>query len=345
MSLYGLLTTSASGMSAQSSLLATIADNIANVDTTGYKEASTQFSSLVESSGVSDYQSGSVNVDPTININGQGTLTSTTSPTDLAIQGNGFFVVQGGGSQQLLTRAGSFVQNTSGNLVNSAGFTLLGYATGSNVLSPVKLSSALEATPTTSGQLYVNLPSNSTAVAQGNWPSQNTTTPTPTEKTSLVTYDNLGNPVTLDVYSTNEGNNTWEVDIYNAADATNGGFPYTNNGDSGNPLTSATLSFSASGALQSTTPSPITVAIPNGSTMTLDMSQTTQLATSYTVLNDSANGNAPSAVASVNIASDGTLTTVYQNGVTTPAWKIPLATVPSPNDMTVISGNAFEPNL
>jgi flagellar hook protein FlgE len=160
-----------------------------------------------------------------------------------------------------------------------------------------------------------------------------------------VTYDNLGNPVTLDVYSTNEGNNTWEVDIYNAADATNGGFPYTNNGDSGNPLTSATLSFSASGALQSTTPSPITVAIPNGSTMTLDMSQTTQLATSYTVLNDSANGNAPSAVASVNIASDGTLTTVYQNGVTTPAWKIPLATVPSPNDMTVISGNAFEPNL
>ena len=133
MGLYSLLTTSASGMSAQSALLNAISDNIANVSTTGYKEASTEFSSLVLSSGLdSDYQSGSVIVDPRIAIDGQGALNSTTSTTDLAIQGNGFFIVQGPNNQPVLTRAGSFVKDSTGNLVNAAGYTLLGYPTGTS---------------------------------------------------------------------------------------------------------------------------------------------------------------------------------------------------------------------
>ncbi len=58
MSLYGLLTTSASGMSAQTALLSTVSDNIANASTTGYKDASAEFSTLVLDTGVSDYQTG-----------------------------------------------------------------------------------------------------------------------------------------------------------------------------------------------------------------------------------------------------------------------------------------------
>jgi flagellar hook protein FlgE len=351
MGLYSLLTTSASGMAAQSAWLNAISDNIANVSTIGYKQASTEFSSLVLSSGLTaDYQSGSVIVDPRIAIDGQGALNSTTSTTDLAVQGNGFFIVQGPNNQPVLTRVGSFVKDSAGDLVNAAGYTLLGYPTGKSGVAngfsglvPVNLNSiALQAIPTTSGKLYVNAPSTAAVVAPANLPSANAATATPTAKTSLVTYDNLGNQVTLDVYLTNEGGNVWDVAIFNAADApASGGFPYT-----AGPLTTGTLTFDpTTGAIQAGTPTSFNVAIPNGSTITLDMSQTTQLATSYTVLTASTNGNAPSQVSGVNIANNGTVSVAYQNGSSASVYTVPLATVPSPDKMTVISGNAYVPDL
>ena len=363
MGLYGLLTTSASGMSAQSALLNTVSDNISNVSTTGYKRSSAEFSSMVLSSGLTaDYQSGSVMVNPRIAIDGQGALNGTTSTTDLAIKGDGFFVVQGPNGQPVLTRAGSFVKDSSGDLVNSAGYTLMGYPAGSvgvangfAGLVPINLNSiALQATPTTSGKLYVNLPSNSTVVtpATNAVPSVGwaTTSPTPTTKTSLVTYDNLGNQVTLDIYMTNLGADPvnpnradWDISIFNAADATNGTFPYKNPA-ANEPLASGTLQFSkTTGAL--TSGSPISLNIPNGRAMTLDMSQTTQLATSYTILTASTNGNAPSQVSGVTIGKDGTVSVAYQNGASAAVYDVPLAKVTSPDKMTVISGNAFIPGL
>ncbi len=174
-------------------------------------------------------------------------------------------------------------------------------------------------------------------------PSTNPATgATYTEKTSLSAYDNLGNQVTLDVYLSNvstTGNApSWEVDVFDASTATNGGFPYTSG-----PLTTQTLTFDpTTGAL--TSGSPISIAIPNGKTMSLDMSQSTQLATSYTILQASTNGNAPSQVSNISIGTDGTLSTVYQNGATIQQYKIPLATVVSPDSMTAVTGNAYEPN-
>ena len=236
--------------------------------------------------------------------------------------------------------------------MNAAGYTLLGYPAGTTGVSngyggltPVNLSTlGLKASPTTSGELYLNLPSASASLsASTTLPSTNPATgATYTEKTSLSAYDNLGNQVTLDVYLSNvstTGNApSWEVDVFDASTATNGGFPYTSG-----PLTTQTLTFDPStGAL--TSGSPISIAIPNGKTMSLDMSQSTQLATTYTILQASTNGNAPSQVSNVTIGSDGTLSTVYQNGATIQQYTIPLATVVSPDSMTTVTGNAFEPN-
>ncbi len=355
MGLYSLLTTSASGMSAQSAWLNAISDNIANVSTIGYKQASTEFSSLVVATGLTkDYQSGSVVVNPHLGVDGQGALNSTTSTTDLAIQGSGFFIVQGPNNQPVLTRAGSFTKDSTGTLVNAADYKLLGYQTGKSGIAngfsglvPVNLNSiALQATPTTSGKFYVNAPSNATVVAAANLPSTNATGSTPTEKTSLATYDNLGNQVTLDIYLTNMGNNQWDVAVYNAADATGGTFPYTSGGVADQPLNAGntTLTFDGTtGAL--TSGSPLTFTVPNGQQMTLDMSQSTQLATSYTVLTASTNGNAPSQVAGVSISKDGTVSVTYQNGSSAPVYTIPLATVPSPDAMSVMSGNAYVPGM
>lgn len=357
MSLYGLLTTSASGMAAQSTLLGTVADNIANVGTTGYKNSSAEFDSLVLDSNIGNYQSGSVLASARVSVDAQGGLTSTNSPTDLAVEGGGFFIVQGPGGQPVLTRAGSFIENATGNLVNAAGYTLLGYpagttgaANGYNGLIPINLATlGLKASATTSGQLYLNLPSNSAVVPSANLPSTNLSTSTCTEKTQLVAYDNLGNQVTLDVYLANRGSigspatPTWEVDVFNASGATNGGFPYATGAQLTSQTTPPTLTFDPTTG-KVAAGSPLTFTVPNGQSMTLDMSQTTQLATGYTILQASVNGNAPSQVANIAIGTDGTLSTVYQNGATVKQYSIPLATVVSPDNMTFITGNAFAPN-
>lgn len=124
MSLYGMMRTGVSGMNAQANRLSAVADNIANASTVGYKRAETQFSSLVLPSTGGQYNSGSVLTNVRYGISDQGGIRSTSSTTDLAIDGNGYFVVQGADGSTFLTRAGSFVPDKNGNLVNSAGYYL-----------------------------------------------------------------------------------------------------------------------------------------------------------------------------------------------------------------------------
>lgn len=127
MSLYGMMRTSTSGMAAQANRLSAVADNIANSNTTGYKKASTEFASLIIDNSVSSYTSGGVLTVVRHGMTQQGSLLGTTSVTDLAIKGNGFFVVSDDDGTSFLTRAGSFVPDADGNLLNAGGFYLMGY--------------------------------------------------------------------------------------------------------------------------------------------------------------------------------------------------------------------------
>lgn len=352
MSLYGVLRTSVSGMNAQSNLLGTVADNIANSGTTGYKRALTEFSSLILQSGHGSYNSGAVVTHVRRTIGEQGSLAYTTSATDLAIQGQGFFVVKDPAGMPYLTRAGSFTVNgASGDLVNAAGFTLMGYDISNggpnNVLNgfanlvPVNFSAmTMKATPTTSGNFTVNLPSNATIVT-GDTPADNLATSTYSAKSSIVTYDNLGNQVTLDVYMTKTGTapDTWEYAVYDHDDAASGGgFPYA---DPPGALTTKTVAFDAQGKL-TTTPPEMTFTVPNGQAVTLDLTGTTQLATEYTPINVAVNGNAPATIAGVTITNDGTVYANYSNGAKAAVFKIPLADVPSPDNLATSDGNVFQ---
>lgn len=136
MSLYGALFGGVSGLSAQSSKIGAISDNIANVNTVGYKQAEATFSSLVvNSSSTVSYQTGGVRGGTRLDVIKQGLLQSTQSPTDLAISGGGFFVVRavpdgsvgGTAATPRYTRAGSFTADSLGNFVNSQGFFLQGW--------------------------------------------------------------------------------------------------------------------------------------------------------------------------------------------------------------------------
>ncbi|TJW37873.1 MAG: flagellar hook-basal body complex protein, partial [Mesorhizobium sp.] len=87
MSLYGMMRTGVSGMNAQANRLSTVADNIANSDTTGYKRSSAEFSTLVMPTTGGAYNSGGVTTTIRSSISAQGVLQYTTSVSDLAVNG------------------------------------------------------------------------------------------------------------------------------------------------------------------------------------------------------------------------------------------------------------------
>lgn len=127
MSIFGALQSGISGLAAQSSAMGAISDNIANVNTIGYKVTNTRFSTLVTKQTTSTlYSPGGVQSRPRQEISAQGLLSSTSVSTDMAISGNGFFVVNqaanpGEGDMWAYTRAGSFGLDDNGYLVNTGG--------------------------------------------------------------------------------------------------------------------------------------------------------------------------------------------------------------------------------
>ena len=344
MSLYGVMRTGGSGMNAQSNKLATVADNIANVNTTGYKRASTEFSSLILRSGSGNYNSGSVETQVRYAISDPGTMNYTTSATDLAIQGNGFFIVSDAGGTPYLTRAGSFVPDGQGNLYNSAGYYLMGYniqngavpdvvANGLGNLEVVNIAQqTLVGNPTTQATLNgANFNSNA-AISAG--------PPAFTSKTSLITYDNIGNPVKMDMYMFKTAANTWNVQVYNSADAApGGGFPY-----SSAALATQTFTFDVSatgkGRLAAASPTSLGFTVPGGSPFVFDMSNLTQVADEFQ-FKATTNGNAPSGLDRVEVSTDGTLYSIFDDGTRIATYKLPLATVPSPDNLTPEAGNVY----
>lgn len=352
MGLYGVMTTSVSGMSAQADRMGTVADNIANINTTGYKRATTEFSTLVPESRVIQYQSGSVETHIRRGITEQGELSFTRSPTDLAIKGDGFFMVRGGNETPYLSRAGSFVPNSDGELVNAAGFKLLGYSLiGGNQTSIVNSAAGLEvvgtanlglkAVPSSQAKLQLNLPAASAITAPGLLPSTNAANSSYAGKTSMVTYDNLGSKVIFDLYSAKTATGEWEVSVYDSAGASStGGFPYA-----AGPVATTTLTFDGStGQLASSSPTGVTFSVPNGAALTVDFTKSTQLAADYIVQAAAVNGNGPGKVDRLEISKEGIVSAVYENGVRVDAFKIPLASVASPDNLSTISGNVFLPN-
>jgi flagellar hook protein FlgE len=352
MSLYGMMRTGVSGMNAQANRLSTVADNIANSGTTGYKRSSTEFASLIIPSTTGNYTSGGVTTTIRTSISQQGDLKYTSSGSDLAVNGDGFFVVQNSSGTPFLTRAGSFVPDGEGNLVNAAGFYLMGYsfaagppsatANGFGGLEMVSIAQEeLLAVPSSQGVFTANLPVDAPVVAAGLLPSANAPGATATQKTSLVVYDNLGSEVMLDIHYTKTGTNTWEVAVFNQAGAAPGApFPYA----AGSLLSTATLTFNGTTGALTSPAAGVNIPVPNGVTFNLDISKMTQLGMEYTELRVEANGNAPSGIESIEIGSDGTMYAQYENGSFRELYRIPLANVQSPDMLTALPGNVYTPS-
>ncbi|VVT32163.1 flagellar hook protein FlgE [Rhizobium sp. EC-SD404] len=340
MSLNGMMRTGVSGMNAQANRLSTVAENIANSDTAGYKRASTEFSSLILPGSSGSYNSGAVTTDVRYNVNKQGELEFTSSATDLAIEGPGFFIVENGNGDPFLTRAGSFVPNGSGELVNAAGFTLLGYpydgngtpqtvVNGFDGLSPVNIGQGnLSATASTEGNFAGNLPS-------GALPGE-------TVSSSLAVFDNVGNTVLVDLVYTktqeaDPENNVPEIWKMNVRRRDGGG-------ELNVPLPSepVELVFEA-GQLTSTESMQFSLnpLDPTSPIIDMDIGRMTALGYPYDVADAGVNGSAPSKLESVEISSDGIVYGQYENGDLKPLYRLAMANVQSPDKLQPLAGNVY----
>lgn len=333
MSLYGTMRTGVSGMNAQANRLSTVADNIANSSTVGYKKSSTQFSSMILPSSNGSYNSGGVNTTVRYSINTQGAFTYTTSTTDLAINGEGFFIVGGSDGANYLTRAGNFEVQPDGTLKNAAGFTLMGYPysstsdptiviNGFDGLEQVNVQAGgMSSTPSTAGVVSGNLPSGETANSY-------------TKSSSLVAYDSQGNSRLLDLTYSKTADNQWTLDVkYKDADGLD------------HPLGSYALEFGPTGKLIVPASGIIETAgldIDGAvlSDLDIDISDMSQLGAAYSI-EGNINGQAASAVDKVQIGKDGVVSILYKNGQSMPAYRIAMANVQSPNNLTPREGNVY----
>jgi len=230
-----------SGLEATSQSMNVIANNLANLNTDGYKDETLNFGDIFNqmqgtSGNGNPIQTGSgVLVAGTSSNFTNGSVSSTGVASNMALQGNGFFVVQNG-SQTDYTRSGNFTVNSSGQLTTANGELVMGYSAANGVISssdtlaPISVNQAgtIPAVASTTFQMNTNLDSSAGVGA--------------TFSTPITVYDSLGTPQTLNVQYTNTAANAWNYTITLPAAATGG---------TGNPTTVASgkLTFDSSGNL------------------------------------------------------------------------------------------------
>jgi flagellar hook protein FlgE len=371
MSIFGMMRTATSGMGAQSNKLGTVADNIANASTHGYKRAFTEFSSMTLESGGSSYIPGNVETDIRYAITQQGGFDYTTSSTDVGISGAGFLLVGDGSGATYLTRAGSFVTMPDGSLLNAAGYQLLGYpitngnatvaANGTGGLEPVTISSNMTYPPNASTEAKFTklvLPYGAdpidTTTPLNTLPSGNVD-PLPAEpmaysqKSSLTVVNSVGTLINFDVYfSKTDQPNEWQMTVLpadKASPAPGGPFPYLDSSGLAidATLTTTTITFDPS-TNKVLTPDPAVLPFAMNEdgtgTVQLDFSAATSIAGAYEVAAE-VDGNAPSSFDHVEFGEDGTLSIVFENSERVPVYRIPLATTAAPDNLTPVAGNAY----
>lgn len=369
MSLYSALYAGVSGLGAQASAMATVADNITNVNTVGYKGVSAQFQTLVtDGRASSSYSAGGVSAAPKALISKQGLLQASSSLTDIGIDGAGFFVVRSGtdaNAEVAFTRAGSFVPDSQGYLRNAAGYYLQGWpldADGKyvdngnlNTLEPIRPSALTgSAQPTTKVALRANLQSTAEpitgayvtgAMASGAL--------SPQFSRSVEVYDAQGTSHTLTFNFVKTAANEWVAEISgDPADITSVGGTAITDG----VLASGTVKFNADGSLDLAGSDPalfadLDIGWANGagsSPIRLSLGSDdgldglTQFGSDSALLSSTVDGGMLGTVASVEISDTGIVSAIFEDGTSRAIYQLPIATFQNPDGLTRISGNAYQ---
>lgn len=352
MSITSALQIGVSGLQANSSRVQNISSNIANANTVGYRRTFSEF--VTQNTGST--QAG-VLTDVRADISANGNIMGTGRSTDLAVQGDGFFVVSRNPndpveSNYYMTRAGSFTPDQDGNLRNSAGYFLSGFPTDATGATGSVSSTSFTDLSTVNVASYQVQGTPSTRVGvSGNVPAQETgpgTTGTAFEST-LRYVNQLGGSDALNLsWTPGATANEWTVSItdeagINYGDAT---VNFTDSGvNAGSPgsYTPGTLPIDPATGV-------VTLSIANGGTpQTLEIdfgapgtfAGMTQFSGDYTPPAFADDGTETGSLERAEMSDSGILYGVFDNGQRRALFQVPLANVANPDQMRSIDGNAY----
>ncbi len=338
-----------SGLTANATAINIVSNNLANLNTTGYKDEQVSFEDLVNQSlsGIASTTSvnGSTIAQGTQQFT-QGSVQTTGNPYDAAIQGGGFFVLQNAAGQTSYTRQGNFTVNSSGDLVSANGQFVQGWnavngdLNTSGATGDIQLPNGLAQPPvaTKNFTLSVNLASNATVG-----------TPAATFSSPIQIVDSQGDPHIVTVTYTETATNNWAYQVT---------IPATDIGlGQSNVVGAGALTFDANGQLLAPAAAngAIALSIPalnsTGAAMTLNWNLynaagsplIAQDTTTSANLSDTQDGLQAGQLSNLNIGANGTIVATFTNGETESVAQIALASVLNPGSMAQFDGNSFVP--
>ena len=329
------------GLNAASADLGVTANNIANANTTGFKESRAQFSDffLADRYGVASTAVGAgVRVSKVAQQFSQGAISVTNNSLDLAISGTGYFTLSKNGAVSY-TRAGQFGTDRDGFIVNASGARLQAYppvaggtAFDTANLSDVQLSTAdnpPRATTTISSG--VNLPAAASVPVTATFSASDPTSFNNT--TSVTIYDSLGTGHPANLFFVKSATpNTWDVHVQ----------------IDGNDVGAAnTLTFNTDGSLA--TPAAGNLVLPtytptNGSSpvnLTLGLSKTTQFGDTFAVNSLSEDGYATGRLSGIEVSQEGVVQARFTNGQATPLGQIAMANFANPQGLQQLGDTSW----
>jgi flagellar hook protein FlgE len=339
-----------SGLAASSDSLNVIANNLSNLNTDGYKDENLNFADVFNQvQGVSG-NGDPIQIGSGVQVSGQtgnftnGTVSSTGIASNMALQGNGFFVVKDAANQTSYTRDGDFTVNSQGQLCTPEGQLVMGYPAVNGVISTTAALSPIS----------VNQASNIPAVATSNFQLNANLNASATVGTSFSTpitiYDSLGASHVMTVQFTNTAANTWNYSI---------SLPSADTGGTGTTTTLATgtLNFNSSGILTAPA-SPITgINIPTladgAAPMTLSWNldgtgatpTITQQDASSATNSSTQNGYGVGTLTGYSVLADGTVQGQFSNNQTMSLGQVAIASFANVQGLTQLGSNDYQPTF
>jgi flagellar hook protein FlgE len=333
------------GLEASQTALNTIANNLSNMNTTAFKSQDVSFSDLfyqeIGANGAGDplqvgagTQVGSTETDFS-----QGSINETGNATDVALNGNGFFIVENGGTTEY-TRDGNFTLSSSGALTTQGGQQVMGYPVANGIVNTnapltaiqIPIGQVEQPAATSTMSMTANLDAGAAA---------GTTVPA-----QITVYDSLGVSHVATVDFTAQGNNTWNYSVSLPSGDATGGSNLT-----------GTLSFDPNGNLTSPKGSVSGIQFTglsdgaNNLNITWDLNNSnnqptiTQVSSASAVSETNQNGYASGEYSGFKIDSSGVVSATFSNGQTTPVGQVALANVTNEQGLTIAAGNNYQTTL
>lgn len=335
-----------SGLSANSLGIKNVGNNLANTNTIGYKASNVFFEELRSASEGADGGQG-VDISATQQVWTQGNIQQSQMPTDMAIRGNGFFVVGDGINSQFYTRAGNFEIDQEGKLITPGGLYVLGFPVVEGVIDPNGELTAIDVTP---GKV---LPAKSTTEVHfvtnldAATPSETVNPDQASFSTATTLFDSLGSSHTLTVTFT-KTDTGWRYDMTIPAVTVGGA-----QSDPPVSVQSGAMTFDSDGKLNapaSNVPGLTIAGLANGASdivfdWTLYDEQGAGLVTQFNLPSSTSetyqDGNPAGTLSDFHMLEDGTVEGFFTNGETSPLGQVVLSSFTSPQGLVRVGDNLY----